>query len=207
MKYGQRPECVLPNPNGINVVKDFITEEERQTILKELSIYYRPLNLDIPGLPGTETALGYNANSRDASFWSLDNPPVPYTNNEAHDSALRLLYEIYQRALNEMSTVYNKKFRLVNCILNKMVPGCFNGMHTDDQPGYDDPVHTVLVYLSESGEDFTGGAIHFEKENITINPHRNMLLFFRGSVDRPHEVQEVLSGTRETITMQFTVED
>jgi len=120
---------------------------------------------------------------------------------------LKLLYKIHQDVAQELTTVYQKKFRLVNCILNKMIPGCFNGMHTDDQPGYDDPVHTALVYLSGSNEDFTGGAIHFQQENVTIEPDRNLLLFFRGSVDRPHEVKEVLSGIRETITMQFTIEE
>jgi Rps23 Pro-64 3,4-dihydroxylase Tpa1-like proline 4-hydroxylase len=192
---------------GVNIKKNFITELERAAILENLSQYYQQLQVDLPGLAGVETALGYNPNSKDASFWSLDNPIRPYNNDANHDSALRLLYNIQQSVSQELTNVYNKKFRLVNCILNKMIPGCFNGMHTDDQPGYDDPVHTALIYLSGSGQDFTGGAIHFQHEDITINPDRNMLIFFRGSVDRPHEVKTVLSGTRETITMQFTVED
>jgi hypothetical protein len=60
------------------------------------------------------------------------------------------------------------------------------------------------VYLSGTGIDFTGGAIHFEVEELTVEPERNMLIMFPGSVDRPHEVRTVLSGSRETITMQFT---
>jgi Rps23 Pro-64 3,4-dihydroxylase Tpa1-like proline 4-hydroxylase len=97
--------------------------------------------------------------------------------------------------------------RLVNCILNKMTEGNFNSMHTDDQPQYKDPVHTAIVYLSGQNVDFTGGEIYFQVENYLISPERNMLVFFEGNVQRPHEVKTVVSGVRQTITMQFTKEE
>jgi Rps23 Pro-64 3,4-dihydroxylase Tpa1-like proline 4-hydroxylase len=89
-------------------------------------------------------------------------------------------------------------------ILNKLLTGATNSVHTDDQPGFNDPVHTCLVYLSSHNIDFKGGELYFHKENMTIEPKRCMLVFFEGNTDRPHEVLEVLSGIRENITLQFT---
>ena len=190
----------------IHIKKNFISDEQRELILTELSKHYQtvPEMQDIPEIKNIETALGYDPNTRAASFWSLNNPILPYEESPDYNNALRTLYEIYKTIQQELTSTYNKQFRLVNCILNKMLPGSSNPMHTDDQPGFDDPVHTCLVYLSGTGIDFTGGAIHFDVEELTVEPERNMLIMFQGSIERPHEVKPLLSGSRETITMQFT---
>ena len=193
------------NKQAINIRSNFITNEERDLLLKELSTYYQPsISKDHGSL---ETALGYDPNSRDASLWSISNPIKPFTNSAEHNQALKLLYEIYKKLQQELELTYQKPFRLVNCILNKMLPGSFNPMHTDDQPGFDDPVHTCLIYLSGYNIDFTGGQLYFQEEDKTFEPKRNMLVFFQGDTGRPHEVREILSGTRETITMQFTTKE
>lgn len=190
----------------IYIKKNFISDEQRELILTELSKHYQktPEMYVTPERKNIETALGYDPNTRAASEWSLNNPILPYEESPDYNNALRTLYEIYKTIQQELTSTYNKQFRLVNCILNKMLVGSTNPTHTDDQPGFDDPVHTCLVYLSGTGIDFTGGAIHFEVEELTVEPERNMLIMFQGSVDRPHEVRTVLSGSRETITMQFT---
>lgn len=190
---------------GIHIRSNFISDEDRDLLLKELSIYYQPSIFK--DLGSVETAFGYDPNSRDASLWSISNPIKPLTNSAEHNQALTLLYEIYKKLQQELELTYQKPFRLVNCILNKMLPGSFNGMHTDDQPGFDDPVHTCLIYLSSYGIDFTGGQLYFQEEDKTVEPKRNMLVFFQGDTGRPHEVREILSGTRETITMQFTTKE
>jgi Rps23 Pro-64 3,4-dihydroxylase Tpa1-like proline 4-hydroxylase len=184
----------------IHIEKDFISNYQRNLIIKNLSRNYQTIN----ELEATETALGYDANSRMAEQWSIENPIRPYTEDAEYNMSLRLIYYIYKLTQEQLETTFNKKFRLVNCILNKMSPGAQNPMHTDDQPGYDDPVHTCLIYLSGSNIDFTGGELYFMNENKTIEPARNMLIMFQGNESRPHEVKQVLSGTRETITMQFT---
>jgi hypothetical protein len=192
----------------IYIRNNFINKNERDYILNELSIYYNALNdSDIPGTANVQSALGYNPNSRDASLWSDNNPIRAFNSSSSHNAALNLLYDVYRRVKAELEQTYQKQFRLVNCILNKMVAGASNGMHTDDQPGYDEPVHTCLIYLSSYNEDFQGGEIYFLKEDLLIEPQKNMLIFFEGHTERPHEVKKILSGVRETITMQFTVEE
>jgi len=190
----------------INIKKDFISDYQRNLIVTNLAKQYKrmPDMYATPERKNIEAALGYDPNTRMAAEWSLDNPIIPYNEDEGHNQAVRTLYEVYQMLQKELEQTYNTKFRLVNCILNKMLPGSSNPMHTDDQPGFDDPVHTCLVYLSGTGIDFTGGAIHFDVEELTVEPERNMLIMFQGSIERPHEVKPLLSGSRETITMQFT---
>jgi hypothetical protein len=190
---------------AIHIRSQFITDMERQLLLDELSIYYQPSESTEHG--PLATALGYDPNTRDASSWSMSSPIRPLNNNMSHNKALQLLYDIYKKLQQELELTYQKPFRLVNCILNKMLPGSFNPMHTDDQPGFDDPVHTCLIYLSGYNIDFTGGQLYFQEEDKTFEPKRNMLVFFQGDTGRPHEVREVLSGTRETITMQFTTKE
>jgi hypothetical protein len=189
----------------IYTIPNFITEDERELILQELSKYYRKPPSELDHLSSVETAFGFDPNSKNASFWSIENPLVPYKMEEPHDSALVLLYNIYKKVQQELENTYKKKFRLVNIILNKMLTGSNNGLHTDDQPGFDDPVHTCLIYLSGNNKDFTGGELYFHTENKTIKPDRSMLVFFEGNTERPHEVLEILSGVRENITLQFTI--
>ena len=189
----------------VHIKENFIKLEERNIILNQLSRYYRPLPEEVPWLKNVETALGYDPNSKEASFWTKENPILPFIGNKEHDEALNILHDIYIKVLKELESTYKKPMRLVNCILNKMSEGAFNPIHTDDQPGFNDPVHTCLIYLSEQDIDFTGGEIYFSSEKLLISPKRNMLIFFEGNVKRPHKVNKVLSGTRQTITMQFTV--
>jgi hypothetical protein len=192
--------------NMIHIKKDFISDEHRNLIISNLSRHYKPMPemYVTPELKNIETALGYDPNTRMASEWSLERPILPYSDDEDYNMALRTLYGVYEMLQQELEKTYNTRFRLVNCILNKMLPGSSNPMHTDDQPGFDDPVHTCLIYLSGSDIDFTGGELYFINEDQTIRPERNMLVMFQGSIERPHEVKYVLSGSRETITMQFT---
>jgi hypothetical protein len=52
----------------IHIKKNFITNGQREIILRELSSYYVPLDIGIPGTIGVETALGFDPNSKDATM-------------------------------------------------------------------------------------------------------------------------------------------
>lgn len=190
----------------IHIHKHFITESERGLLQKELGIYYRAqlAREGAPYLNDIDTALGFNANSLDASLWAHDKPIIPYNDQLEHNQALRLLYEIYKKTQAVLEDTYQTKFRLVNAMLQKMKINSYNPMHTDDQPGYDDPVHTCLLYLSGQHLDFEGGELYFQAEAQTVVPERDMLVYFQGDTSRPHEVKPVWSGTRENIIFQFT---
>lgn len=190
----------------IYIEKHFIKESERLLLQQELGQYYKPAMKQegVPHLDYIETALGFNPNSLEASLWSYDKPIRPYNNRGEHNQALRLLYEIYKKTQATLEETYNKKFRLVNTLFQKMKTNSYNPMHTDDQPGYDDPVYTCLLYLSEQHLDFEGGELYFHTEQQIIVAELDMLVYFQGDTSRPHEVKPVLSGTRENIILQFT---
>lgn len=97
--------------------------------------------------------------------------------------------------------------------LVKLVKGASNGLHSDiyntdgtkyDEEGRDTELkYSALLYLSEYGEDFTGGELYFPKQDLTIRPKRGLLTFFPGDLDHIHEVKTVTSGERYAIVMFF----
>jgi hypothetical protein len=61
------------------------------------------------------------------------------------------------------------------------------------------PVYTMIIYLSQYKDDFTGGVFCFiDKE---IEPQKFQILFFDSR--EVHKVTRVLSGTRNNITIKF----
>lgn len=95
----------------------------------------------------------------------------------------------------------------------KLVTGAFNGLHSDmynlDGTPHQDPAKTnrefsALVYLSEYGEDFTGGELVFPQHELKHQPKIGDLVFFRGDLEHTHKVRHVLSGERYAIVMFFS---
>lgn len=95
----------------------------------------------------------------------------------------------------------------------KLAKGAFNGLHSDmynlDGTPHEDPSKTdrefsALVYLSEYGEDFTGGELVFPQHELRHQPKIGDLVFFRGDLEHTHKVRHVLSGERYAIVMFFS---
>jgi hypothetical protein len=95
----------------------------------------------------------------------------------------------------------------------RLETGAFNGLHSDmynlDGTPHEDPAKTdrefsALVYLSEYGEDFTGGELVFPQHELKHQPKIGDLVFFRGDLDHTHKVRHVLSGERYAIVMFFS---
>ena len=95
----------------------------------------------------------------------------------------------------------------------KLAKGAFNGLHSDmynlDGSPHEDPSKTTrefsaLVYLSEYGEDFTGGELVFPQHELRHQPKIGDLVFFRGDLEHTHKVRHVLSGERYAIVMFFS---
>ena len=98
--------------------------------------------------------------------------------------------------------------------LVKLVTGAKNGLHSDmymldgsswnDGSGREDELeYSALLYLSDYGNDFTGGDIIFPKQDLKILPKKGMLVFFRGDLEHPHEVSEITGGSRHAMIMFF----
>jgi len=75
-------------------------------------------------------------------------------------------------------------------------------LHVDDLGYVTDNHIPTLVYLND---DYEGGEISFAIHNITIKPKIGDLLIFPGNMHYAHEVKEVLSGTRYTLPIWFTI--
>lgn len=95
----------------------------------------------------------------------------------------------------------------------KLAEGAFNGLHSDmynlDGSPHKDPSQTnreysALIYLSEYGEDFTGGELVFPQHELRHQPKIGDLVFFRGDLEHTHKVRHVLSGERYAIVMFFS---
>lgn len=76
-------------------------------------------------------------------------------------------------------------------------------LHVDDL-GYETDNHiATLVYLND---DYEGGEVAFATHDVTVKPKTGDLLIFPGNMHYAHEVTEILSGTRYTIPVWFTIQ-
>lgn len=91
----------------------------------------------------------------------------------------------------------------------KMLEGSRNGIHQDTSSysfdgEWDDEVGiSALLYLSESGVDFSGGSLVFPEQEMKYEPELGSLVFFRGNWEHRHGVEKVLSGERTTLVLFF----
>ena len=61
-----------------------------------------------------------------------------------------------------------------------------------------------IYYLND---DYEGGEIYFPKQDITLKPKPNTLVFFPGNHDYLHGVKPMISGTRYTLTSFWTFDE
>ena len=75
-------------------------------------------------------------------------------------------------------------------------------MHVDDLGYVTDNHLPTLIYLND---DYEGGELGFATHNLIIKPKKGDLIIFPGNMHYAHEVFEVLSGTRYTLPIWFTI--
>jgi Rps23 Pro-64 3,4-dihydroxylase Tpa1-like proline 4-hydroxylase len=75
-------------------------------------------------------------------------------------------------------------------------------LHVDDLGYVTDNHLPTLVYLND---DYEGGELSFATHDVTIKPKIGDLVMFPGNMHYAHEVKEVLSGTRYTLPIWFTI--
>jgi len=75
-------------------------------------------------------------------------------------------------------------------------------LHVDDLGYVTDNHLPTLIYLND---DYEGGQLSFATHDITIKPKKGDLIMFPGNMHYAHEVKEVLSGTRYTVPVWFTI--
>ena len=77
-----------------------------------------------------------------------------------------------------------------------------------DKETYPSFHYTSLLYLTDFGEDFSGGEFVFvdssDKLNRTIEPRLGRVSFFTSGIENKHFVKPVTSGVRYALTLGFT---
>lgn len=82
----------------------------------------------------------------------------------------------------------------------------------DNTDHYD---YSGLLYLSEFGEDFTGGLLSFFGQQrgdrgpteLEVEPRPGRLVIFSSGAENPHRVGKVESGMRHTLSFWFTCDE
>lgn len=186
------------------VIENFFSPEQLEKIIYYCSKAERQSNqhTQITGAFGVRTSL-------EADQISYGEPIVPLTGDPKDDESIFAITNAFLSTKTEMEKFFGQEMSFTNRMYAGMPEGTKNPMHYDNHSIYDDKPNnedeesewSALVYLNSCGEDYTGGEIHFPKQNTTITPKAGMIVFFEGSLEYPHEVYEVTSGFRRTLVM------
>jgi predicted 2-oxoglutarate/Fe(II)-dependent dioxygenase YbiX len=134
-----------------------------------------------------------------------DGNPTAWIHNyecivDAHDIQNRVKKEVVKKFGNENIKAMAGPNNYLN--IARWDKGTKLTLHVDDL-GYVAENHLpTLVYLND---DYEGGEISFATHPVTIKPKTGDLIMFPGNMHYAHEVKEVLSGTRYTLPIWFTV--
>jgi hypothetical protein len=117
------------------------------------------------------------------------------------------LYEMVQfghKFFAEHYPMYGE-FELNRSHANLMFPGAELHSHKDDR-NWDEPIeglpsrtHVMGLFLTD---DYEGGELTFEEQNVVLKPKVGTLVFFPGYYTR-HGVNKVTSGTRINILTHY----
>ncbi|MBD3729473.1 MAG: 2OG-Fe(II) oxygenase [Sphingomonadales bacterium] len=194
---GIQPPGALPtyrhartlNGKPVRTVEDFLTEEERQTLLKFASGRKAPWELYLP--PGNVWR-GRMINPR-------SQPP----------QILALMEQIRQRTVRHimadygiMDPVYSDTLQLI-----RWREGDSQAAHADCEEPDGRPNGTPwrafasIIYLND---DYEGGAIHFPKLGLQPQLKPRMLAYFPSTAEYLHGVRRITRGTRYTFSCFYT---
>lgn len=134
-------------------------------------------------------------------FFQEENPkPREYDPEMKLYEAVRFGYKFF----SENYPMYGE-FELNRSHANMMFPGAELHSHKDDR-NYDEPIeglgsktHVLGIFLTD---DYEGGELVFEEQEISLKPSVGSLVFFPGYFTR-HGVNKVISGVRINILTHY----
>jgi Rps23 Pro-64 3,4-dihydroxylase Tpa1-like proline 4-hydroxylase len=115
------------------------------------------------------------------------------------------IFNVVERVKDKISEEYNTeniKAKENRLSVVKWEKGNSLKLHVDDLGYVTDNHIAALIYLND---DYEGGELRFETHDLSIKPKKGDLVFFPGNMHYAHEVCEVLSGTRYTVPIWFTI--
>jgi Rps23 Pro-64 3,4-dihydroxylase Tpa1-like proline 4-hydroxylase len=175
-------EKIGNSSDNIKVIPNFLSEEEIEYVLSR----------------GDESNLVSFVSQKDDS-----GNPTSWIHNY---QGIRDKYNLFERVLAEVKKAYGydnivkKDTDRLN--MARWDKGSSLSLHVDDLGYVTDNHLPTLVYLND---DYEGGELSFATHNITIKPKKGDLVMFPGNMHYAHEVKEVLSGTRYTVPIWFTI--
>lgn len=203
-----------------SVVLNFLSEEEASILTKFLDKTSEPS----PHFFNHRCALGYPSYQKAAATITgtsavTDNHVVRAARTEDDLQAMFLLPEIYDRAKDVLGKFYNKKLSLVQANYLEYSPGPGQELHSDmhdseyggdiRNDGFSHVMRcsAVLHLTTGGGVDFTGGDLWFPKQDYRLTPVKASLVYFVGDQDHIHQVEDIDSGKRKSISMFFGYEE
>lgn len=135
-----------------------------------------------------------------------DNEMKPLTYMHKY-RGLNDIYGIIDRCKEEIQKTYgikkeNIKAKEDSLSLIKWEKGTYLNLHVDDLGFITDNHLPVHIYLND---DYEGGEINFETHGLSFKPSIGDFIVFPGNMHYPHEVAKILSGTRYTLPIWFTI--
>jgi hypothetical protein len=79
-------------------------------------------------------------------------------------------------------------------------PGAEMGRHFDLHPDDNKTILSAVIYLND---DYEGGELYFDQQDIKIKPEAGCVIFFPSTEDFTHASLEIKSGQKECIPLFF----
>lgn len=191
-------------PENIVELENFITEEEQEYLL----------NFARNNTIWDVTESQYNENGNiiyDHRPWE-DRVATLHTLRKADPKVIDILNDIIERMKPNIEAKFNVKVWPTYPAVVRWPVGAMQHPHADKElhegpdagtenefPWYD--IGTVF-YLND---DYTGGELHFPKQNIAFKPKARAVYYFPGDKNYIHGVNIVTSGCRYTAPFFWTV--
>jgi hypothetical protein len=117
------------------------------------------------------------------------------------------IYDIVERCKEEISKTYGiEKEKVIvkqdSLSVVRWTEGTYLNLHVDDLGYVTDNHLPVVIYLNN---DYEGGEIRFETHGLSFKPNAGDFIVFPGNMHYPHEVTKILSGTRYTLPVWFSI--
>ena len=127
--------------------------------------------------------------------------------SKGHKEAVSLCAQVKQCAL-DLSDEY---FKTLEIYKTPHLPNVFDikiykvgalmGTHFDDHPSDDqETILSAVIYLND---DYEGGELYFDQQDIKIKPMAGCVIFFPSTKDFTHASLEITKGQKECIPLFF----
>jgi hypothetical protein len=169
--------------DNIKVIHNFLTEEEIDYVLSDIES--RPFVRFAAQKDNDGNALNY--------MHRYNGLPDRYNLVAKVKEEIYSLYGLEKEKIREKQT---------DLSVVEWTEGSYLSLHVDDLGYITDNHLPVHIYLND---DYEGGELNFQTFGLSIRPKKGDMIVFPGNMHYPHELTKILSGTRYTLAVWFTI--